>query len=390
MLRDNGPVSSFEEDVKALGIGHLFENGTKAQKAEAAPMTEQDEQDEKKENPFAKYNAEKADKKDDSEDEDEDEEKDEEPKAKSEAEDDEDEDEDEETEEEQDDSLFGAMCDEDEKLDAAVDVLDAFYSTIAESEDGAEFDHDSLVGVIEAYEYMAEATGLLDEAKLRKGRRATSQKRREARLAGHRAHKGGAEKRRKASEHAAGKSGKVVVRRDEKGKMHKIRGREAMGLKAMSQAQRRYKGYSVKLSGGGTARPAMKKVHSDVEQDGSPITELVGNLAALKEAVKSNVDYRQQAEELKEGFNAIGETASTWMESIATEVKKSVAETENYDADNDPRVHMGRHLDGIAESAALIIAKLDEGEANLEDAASDLQNLSADLNDAAEAMKGIE
>ena len=128
---------------------------------------------------------------------------------------------------------------------------------------------------------------------------------------------------------------------------------------------------------------------SDEEQVGSPITELVDNLSALREAVQSGVQYRDQADELKEGFNSIGETASTWMQDIATEVKKSIAENKEFDAENDPRVQMGRHLNGIAESAALIIAKLDEGEANMEDAAADLQSLSADLNDAAEAMKEI-
>jgi hypothetical protein len=127
-----------------------------------------------------------------------------------------------------------------------------------------------------------------------------------------------------------------------------------------------------------------------VEQDGTSITELVDNLSALKEAVQTNVDYRARAEELKDGFNSIGETASTWMGAIAEEVKSSVAEDEEFDADSDPRVQMGRYLESIAESASLIIAKLDEGSADVEDAAADLQSLSADLNDAAEAMKEIE
>ena len=410
MLRDEGPVSSFEEDLKALGIGHLFEDAAKAPaKAPTSKVvTESDDSDEDSaeegENPFAKYNAEKkkngddkGEKKDDSDadekgdheepDGDEDE-KGDEPKAKSEAEDDEDEDEDEDeddADEQDEDEEFSALddlCDEDEKLDAAIDVIGAFYSTLSEGE-GETVDRDALVGVVEAYEYIAETTGLLDEAAkrfhIKAGKKVHVTK--------------GMKKVRRMEKSAAGHSStamkrfKITASGKRVAKTGAERKAERKAARALS-AGKAHRGAG-KAHAAKSARKAARLQHNDEEMVGSPITELVDNLNALKEAVQSNGGYRAQADELKEGFNSIGETASTWMESIAEEVKKTVAEGEEFDPDSDPRVQMGRHLDGIAESAAAIINKIDEGEANMEDAAADLQSLSADLNDAAEAMKEI-
>lgn len=376
---DSGPKTTFQEDLSALGIAHLFEDD-----ASGAPPTQtvppkpaekngddedadkSDDEGEKKPMPKAPPApapapaAESEDSEDDSDDEDEDD----------------GEDMDEET-------AFDALCNEDARLDAAIDVLDAFYNQLAESE-GDDFEREHLVGVIEAFEALTEATGLLDEARIRKGRRAAASKRMMSKRAGRKAHRGGAEMKRERSLRKAGTSGKIAVRGGER-----IRGREARNLKAISQAQNMFKGHSLKLPGGKNAT-AMKPIKSSVEEQGSSLTELVDNLTALKESVVSQVDYRRQAEELRDGFNAIGETAASWMTAIAEEVKKSVAEDKDFNADADPRVQIGRHLESIASDAAQVIAMLESGDADLSKVEQDLQSLSDDLHDVAEVMKSVE
>lgn len=386
--QDLGPRTTFEEDVKLLGIANLFEDGSAVAAAAVKPGTNQpgvsapaaQTQAQKPAKPAAK-----PAKAQEAEDEDEDEivgEEDEGEEDEGEEDADSDEDEGEEDEDEEDDSAeedvdpdFEATVNEDEKLVAAIDVLGAFYDKLDEDE-GESFDSDTLAAVIEAYEYVADSFGLLDE--MRRFRIKGGKKTRITRGARKKAmkgHKGGVERMKYTA------SGKKVRKSSDEIRAQKRAARKlAMGA-ASRKGGAMHRARSMRKS---------KRLASDETHEGTPLSELVQNLGALKEAVQGKVDYRKSAEELKEGFNSIGETASTWMESIATEVKQAKTEEQDFDPENDPRVQMGRHLDGIAESAALIIQALDAGEADLQEAATDLESLAADLNDAAEVMKTIE
>jgi len=372
MNHDIGPVTTFEEDVKLLGIEHLFEdattapapaNGTAQRQPEEAEEVEETVEDEIDEQDDEEAN----DESDDEADEDDDEE------------DDEDEDEDEAEEDVEVDPDFAAMVESDEKLGAAIDVLGQFYEQLAEDE-GAEVGHDEMVGVIEAYEYIAQQTGLLDE--MRRFRFKGGKKRRLTR---------GAVKKMKKERQQGRKGGINRMKYTASGQ--RVR-KTADEIRAEKKAKRFLAAGKASKGGGAMRRmrslKKSKRLASDVEQDGNPLSELVANLGALKEAVRGDVDFRRKAEELKEGFTSIGETAHTWMEAIAAEVKQAVEEDEGFDAEQDPRVQVGRHLEQIAGHAAQIIEALDSGKVNLEHVESDLESLAADLHDAAEVMKQVD
>ena len=97
---------------------------------------------------------------------------------------------------------------------------------------------------------------------------------------------------------------------------------------------------------------------------------------------------REAATELHEGFTSIQTVATEYFERIAHEV----SESEDVDPETDPRVAMGRHLEGIAQNAEQIAEQIAEGGAGhtLEDYADDLKALADDLDDAMEVMKEID
>jgi hypothetical protein len=142
-------------------------------------------------------------------------------------------------------------------------------------------------------------------------------------------------------------------------------------------------------------RSIMKKMRglkhstvSHVEPQGEPVTELEQGLANLRSTV-SEADQLEAIEtasnELIEGLKAVHDASTEWFQKIAEEVKESENVTED-----DARVAMGRHLEEIAEDCARIAEKLAEGECDIDNAADDLASLGMDLDDALEAMKGID
>lgn len=268
-----------------------------------------------------------------------------------------------------------AALGEDEDLaryNGARDVITIFYEQINALQEGDEKpSYDELVGVIEAYEALAEETGMLTErfrgamkAKLKRGKK--------------RAMRGAAGKKRMRLLGRAKKRGKFVV-----------------GGQMMTKGQKR-KHLMTQLKGakGKYAKSIRDKIKSmrgskrggPMEDTGSSTEELVKNLRDLRTAVEESGQHASAANELIEGFTNLEAVAREYYERIAAEVSedKDIAE-------DDSRVTMGRHLERIANDAGKRAAALGEGEDRwgLDQFAEDLQAIASDLEDAMEAMKSI-
>jgi hypothetical protein len=264
----------------------------------------------------------------------------------------------------------------DPKSEAAYEVLEAFYGQIdalQEGDDEAQPGYDELVGVVEAYEYLHEIATRVLGGKIIRGRQARSA--------------GAAQQCRAANPgKKCVKVGRRYVARGAVSGRKKAKSRLS-GRKAHRGAGTAHMKKSLRRSGAAKAR--RRGVRSDVEIDsGANLSELEQNLADLRQTV-SEAEIEEAVEiasnELLEGLKAVYDASTDWYEKIANEVKES----ENVE-DDDARVAMGRHLEGIAEDAARVAQLIAEGEASIEDAADDLEALGADLDDALEAMKGID
>jgi len=423
ILGDHGPTTEMNEDLKALGMEHLLEAaGTgKAKKAgtenQAAPRQEvpvrgedeeseaedevveddeieiEDEVEEGEVPPQFKKGYKKGDKgkgkgddddaDGDSDDDDDADDDDSGKGGKSGCAEDEDEDidEDDEDEIEVDEDLDidedeDEDEDEDPKVEAAWAVVEAFEErlrAVQEGDDDARPEYDDLVGVIEAYEYITEAK---KEKRKNYVRTATGQRKTKT----------------SAQRQAGRRAGKFLS----KGKA--LRGVGKLHLKKSKKlAARTGRTKHVKAGKKVAVTKGMKmtrRLGADEEPEGTPISELVQHLADLREAVTATAPEIEEIEEetghdsneLIEGLKAIHDTAVTFYERIASELQ----EAEEIEED-DARVTMGRFLESIADDAHGVATNIAEDEEiDLEDAAGDLENLAADLNDAIEAMKEIE
>jgi hypothetical protein len=283
--------------------------------------------------------------------------------------DEEDDEEDEEDEEEPEEEE-----EQDSKMESVIDVLRSFYEHIDALAEGTEEkpSYDDLVGVIEAFEYINE--DLIAEARFGKK--------------GGKAYRGA--KRQKKT--GFGKKMKKI-----EGRMH---GKHKYTREGLTKAQLKTKlATEIRAAKSPRYKKALKvrqkelrhSVVADTEPKGEALHELVSNLKSLGEAVSKNKETHDFASELREGYESVMNTAGTWMTRIAEEVRETLAE--DADPDKDPRVHIGRHLDSIGRDAAKLIAKIDEGavtEETVEQFSSDLATLAEDLKDAAEAMKQVE
>jgi hypothetical protein len=362
ILSDSGPTSSLEEDLNALGLGNFFE--------QAKPAAKPDEEEEQRVEVPVRQEA-CGDKMDDEEEEEEEEE------VEVDVEEDEDIDEDEDE-------------DGDPKMEAAFEVLDAFYAQLSEGETD-DIDHDALVGVIEAYEYITEMPELILE------------KRRRKKIRGKKAVGVSAvdvfKQRHKGMKMAKGK----MLKQDPKtGKVKKVDKPKGWRQREKKTARVTHKAGAMKKRAKSVQKGRRMGLYNDYGSDNTPIEELVADLNALREAVTEPRTVETETEtydldELREGFESIGTTAWTWMERIAEEVRETLSEDE--DPDEDERVQMGRHLEGLSRDAAkyiemiedgTIAGMIDEGETDIEVVEDDLRNLAADLEDAANAMKQID
>jgi hypothetical protein len=356
ILGDHGPQTTIDEDLKALGMEHLLEGaGTGRKKKmdddrEAAPRQDipvrsededEDEDDDEIDEDIADIDENSDDDIDEEEDEDDDEDDDE----------DEDIDEDEDEDEDEDDP----------QMEAAWDVIEAFQQQlqqVQEGDDDARPSYDDLVGVVEAYEYIAEGK-----------KKKKKQSNRIMTASGRLKSKTGAQRR-------AGKRGAKFL-----GKGKQMRGTGAIHAKKSNKLAM-HTGRMKHVKGGKKVAVTlgMKKTArmSDMDQSGDPIEELSSNLADLREAVTAEST-------LVEGLRSIHDIAVAFYERIANELQ----EDEEIDED-DARIALGRHLESIAEDARSVATLIAEDTADLDDAADDLQALAADLDDAMEAMKGIE
>lgn len=251
------------------------------------------------------------------------------------------------------------------KLEAAYFVLDAFYGQLAEGETDS-IDKPTLVGVVEAFEHVLADLGLLDEWKGGMGK-AVSRHGIRAMAHGKMPHAASMTHQKKVSE--------IKVKM---GKAHSFK----KGLHS-------FKPPAMKHGKHGKGGMGYGKKHED-EQTGeqAPIKDLVASLAALKEAVTTGRVVNEASNELIEGFNSIGATATTWYEGIAKEVKAALAEGKA--DENDARIAIGRHLCGIAEDAAEQAEAISTGQFIAENAENNLRCLAADLDDVVEAMKSVE
>jgi len=241
------------------------------------------------------------------------------------------------------------------KLEAAFAVVDSFYSQLAEGETNT-IDRDTLVGVVEAMEHILADFGVLGEMH--------------------------------------GFSG-AVMRHAARAKAH-----GKMGATASMTKQHKVKEMKVKLGKKHAFKkglesfkpPAMHhgKGHGAKHEDENSLSAVVGNLTALRDSLKENAQAAESTGELAEGLKAVGETATAWYEAIAKEIKSGLSEGKQVE-ENDPRVLIGRHLEGIASDAAENLSTIESGaKINMEAAESNLRNLAADLNDIAEVMKSVE
>jgi len=416
MLGDHGPQTTIEEDLQALGMGHLLAEADACPSSKGGDDEDEDEDEGQEEQTEGReYDDETPRTEVDVRAEDEDEEieidedeffeavgefmetleldEDQVDEAlesdefvdvfiealESSVDEEEDEDEDEDEEEKDEDEEI-----DDPKMEAAAEVLGFFYDGLqAMTEDDDAPSYDDLVGVIEAYECITD--GVLDEASKRAGalRALRKARRKKGRLL-----KRG---KMKKSTFKAAKRGRMMIgghefkagaqaRAEFRKKMRSASPRMRKALKKRLKAQQGVTAMDVK------ARIKGKKMAADVETQGNPISELVQNLNDLREAVQSD---DSAAEELIDGLRSIYETSTTFYERIAEEVNEDETLDEE-DKEDDPRVAMGRHLESIAEDSAAVAQRIAEGEADINDAADDLRALAADLDDAMEAMKGIE
>jgi len=246
------------------------------------------------------------------------------------------------------------------KLEAAFAVLDSFYGQLAEGETST-IDRDALLGVVEAFEYVATDLGILSEMHGGMGKHIA---RHSARASAHgmMAHPG-----------SMTHQGKVKEIKVKMKKAHAFK----KGLKDFKPPAMKHgkhgKGYGK---------------HEDEEQTSTPLSDLVTNLNALKNAVTAGKVEQESQSELLDGFKSVHETATTWYEAIANEVKTAISE--NKTDENDPRIVIGRHLEGIANDAASVGSLVAEGKVTAEQAENDLRNLAADLDDTVEVMRSVE
>lgn len=282
------------------------------------------------------------------------------------------------------DRAHAAFAEDDElsRYNAALNVVDSFYEEIDQLKEGDEQPtYDDLVGVIEAYEALAEETGLLTErfrgamkAKLKRGKRKMMRTGRGKRL------KRALGRARKRGKFVVG--GQMMTRAQKMKELRKqLKGAKGRYAKSIRQKIKATRGGG-KRNGGNYAGPRAESS----EQDNS-LGELVKNLSDLKSTVESSADQASAAEELIEGFSSISSVAKQYYERIADEVSedKDVGE-------DDPRVAMGRYLESICNDATERASALADGEDrwSIDQFAEDLQALAADLDDAMEAMKEID
>ncbi len=258
---------------------------------------------------------------------------------------------------------------DDPKQEAAWGVVESFQQkliSVQEGNEDARPGYDDLVGVIEAYEYITEV-----RFGKRGGKQAKGMKR---------ARKRGKAKRMGKKRAMAAKQGK-----------HFIKGQKQTTTQVKKALRQSIKGSTGRFKK--SQREKLKHIGDiqagDEEAGGTPISELVDNLNALREAVRAPTEENEDSsgETLVEGLKAIHDTAVMFYERIASELRED--EDEEVD-ESDGRVAVGRHLEKIAEDANDVACGIVEGTSDLDDAAGDLQNLAADLNDVMEAMKAIE
>ena len=274
----------------------------------------------------------------------------------------------------------------DERALAALDVIESFEDTVANLQEGdTQPSYDELVGVIEAYEAATGGAEGLTEVMATMGAKV-----------GSKVWRGGSKVRITA------KGARLGVKKAKK--QHSM-GLDKPGMSKFKLVQTKTGGFKkVKKSSGekraqrklGKRGKAKRMRHAaqtraknakNGPMESTNVSELVANLQALKNSVDESADWDTAAEELIEGFGSLHSVATDYFERIA----KEVAESEDV-AEDDARVAMGRHLEAISIDAAKRAAALREGEDqwSLEQFAEDLQALAADLDDAMEAMGGIE
>ena len=245
--------------------------------------------------------------------------------------------------------------DESPKFEAALTVLDAFYGQLQEDE-GQSLDREALVGVVEAMEHILEDLGILNDTPTHLGKRIVQYE----------------------SRHKAKGLAIPTGALQKAGKVHEIKAR-------LENAAHFQKGLA--NCGAPTAQVGRAHPNGAYEQDNSTST-LVQNLAALRDAVTEGSEIQAAAEEMAEGFQSISATATAWYESIAAEVKTGLSE--GTVAEDDARIAIGRHLEGIAYDAEAHLAALSEDACDLNNVAANLESIAADLNDVAEVMKSVE
>lgn len=239
------------------------------------------------------------------------------------------------------------------KLDAAFGVIDSFYSQLAEGETTT-IDRDTLVGVVESMEHILSDFGLIGEMKGMGGAIMRHAKRSQAHG-------------KMMPTASMTKQAKVKEMKVKLGKKHAFK----KGLASFKPP--------VLSKGKGTK----------TEQADTTIASLVGSLTALRNVVKESANTATTGAELAEGLKAVHETATAWYEAIAKEVKAGLAEGKV--DQNDPRIAIGQHLNSIADDAAANLAAIESGATiNTEAAEYNLRNLAADLDDAAAVMKTVE
>ena len=276
------------------------------------------------------------------------------------------------------------------KTEAAHSVLGMFYAhmeQITESEEVEEDSlpsYDNLVGVIESYEHvhddlLEDVEEILEAEDLEEAKKGFRRLKAKLKLG-----------RRKFMKQAGGKKLKRVQKRMHDRGMHLVGGK-----KMRAGAYKRHLRMKLKGASGKYARSIRSKIKSSknstigagVEDNGTPLSELVSNLNSLRDQVNEQDDVTTAGDELLEGLKSIYDVATSYFTRIAEEVQES----EDV-AEDDARVVVGRHLEKIAEDARRVAEGLVEGngEFTLDDYADDLTALAADLDESMEAMKAID
>lgn len=192
-------------------------------------------------------------------------------------------------------------------------------------------------------------------------------------------------------------------KRQRREKRAHAKGRRIMGGQAVTQSQA-IKKVRQSLSNAKSAlfkraqRKKLKQMRSagkpslgsDVEIDeNSALAELDAHLDAIRDTVSESEResmVESVSNKLLEGLKEIHDAATGYYESIAQEINEDEYEVD----EDDARVAIGRHFEGIAQDAYAVAEQIAEGQADLHDAADDMQALAADLADALEATKGID